>query len=55
MHPFRYATDPKGKPVLCDLANVNVAMLQERANLLYSLLDTINGVFDGDWSGSTEQ
>ena len=48
---FRYETDKNGNATLTELANVNVVLLQERANLLYSLLDTIDGVFSGDWDG----
>ncbi|TWU24873.1 hypothetical protein Pla52o_11680 [Novipirellula galeiformis] len=48
---FRYATDPKGIANLQRLPNVDIELLQRRANLLYSLLDQIEGVFDGDWSG----
>jgi len=52
---FRYATDRKGNATLKGLSDVNVTMLQERANLLYGLLDVIGGVFDGDWRGCAEQ
>ena len=48
---FRYATDKQGNANLQELSNVDIELLQRRANLLYSLLKQIEGVFGGDWSG----
>lgn len=47
---FRYATNKRGRPLLDRLPNINVVQLQERANSLLSLLNTIEGALNTDLS-----